>query len=131
MPEIVWFESRTRNQVYGELAELVEGTFLLRRQADKNLLHWFESNTLRQVLCEWMMMKYVIPFLAVFFVDIFYTRYLKAITESAALPASFWGAVVWLIGSLAVIEYTADHWLLIPACIGAFCGTWVGIKLRK
>ncbi len=33
----------------GVLAELVEGTFLLRRQAGKNLLHWFESNTLRQM----------------------------------------------------------------------------------
>jgi hypothetical protein len=30
------------------LAELVEGTFLLRKQVDKNLLRWFESNTLRQ-----------------------------------------------------------------------------------
>ena len=36
--------------IHGALAELVEGTFLLRRQAGKNLLHWFESNTLRQVL---------------------------------------------------------------------------------
>jgi hypothetical protein len=76
-------------------------------------------------------MKYAITFFAVFFVDIFYTRYLKAINENAALPASFWGAVVWLIGSLAVIEYTANHWLLIPACAGAFAGTYVGIKFKR
>ena len=66
-----------------------------------------------------------------FVVDIFYTYYLKAISENAALTASLWGAIVWLIGSLAVIEYTADHMLLIPACIGAFCGTYVGMKLRN
>lgn len=77
------------------------------------------------------MWSYVFTFLAVFFVDIFYTYYLKAVTESQATTASIWGAVVWLIGSIAVIEYTADHWLLIPACIGAFCGTWVGIKFRR
>ena len=78
-----------------------------------------------------MSMSYILTFLAVFFVDIFYTYYLKAVTESRALTASIWGAVVWLIGSLAVIEYTANHWLLIPACIGAFCGTYVGIYFRR
>ena len=77
------------------------------------------------------MLSYIITFVAVFVVDIFYTYYLKAINENAALKAGFWGAVVWLIGSFAVIEYTANHWLLIPACIGAFLGTYLGIKLRK
>jgi uncharacterized membrane protein YfcA len=77
------------------------------------------------------MWSYVFTFFAVFFVDIFYTYYLKTVIENKALKASFWGAVVWLIGSVAVIEYTANHWLLIPACIGAFCGTYVGIKIRN
>jgi len=76
-------------------------------------------------------MSYIITFLAVFVVDIFYTYYLKSVSENAALKAGFWGAVVWLIGSFAVIEYTADHMLLIPACLGAFCGTYVGMKFRK
>jgi len=39
--------------------------------------------------------------------------------------------VVFLIASVAVINYTTDHWLLIPACLGAFCGTYVGIQFRK
>jgi hypothetical protein len=77
------------------------------------------------------MLPYILTFTMVFFVDIFYTYYLKSINENAALKASFWGAVVWLIGSFAVIEYTADHMLLIPACLGAFCGTYVGMKFRK
>ena len=77
------------------------------------------------------MISYITTFIAVFFVDIFYTYYLKSINENAALTASLWGAVVWLIGSFAVIEYTADHMLLIPACIGAFFGTYVGIKIRN
>ena len=77
------------------------------------------------------MLSYIITFTLVFFVDIIYTYYLKAVNESNALKSSFWGAVVWIIGSLAVIEYTTNHWLLIPACLGAFCGTYVGIKIRK
>jgi uncharacterized membrane protein YfcA len=76
-------------------------------------------------------MSFIVTFIAVFVVDIFYTYYLKSINENKALTAGFWGAVVWLIGSIAVIEYTTNHWLLIPACIGAFCGTFVGIKLRN
>jgi O-antigen/teichoic acid export membrane protein len=77
------------------------------------------------------MLSYLTTFIAVFVVDIFYTYYLKSINENKAITAGFWGAVVWLIGSIAVIEYTADHMLLIPACIGAFFGTWVGIKIRN
>ena len=77
------------------------------------------------------MLPYIITFTLVFVVDIIYTYYLKAVNESKSVVAGFWGAVCWLIGSLAVIEYTADHWLLIPACLGAFFGTYVGIKIRK
>jgi O-antigen/teichoic acid export membrane protein len=77
------------------------------------------------------MLSYLTTFIAVFVVDIFYTYYLKSVTENKATKAGLWGAVVWLIGSIAVIEYTADHMLLIPACIGAFCGTYVGIKIRN
>ena len=77
------------------------------------------------------MFSYIFTFVAVFFVDIFYTYYLKTVIENKALKASLWGAVVWLIGSLAVIEYTANHWLLIPACLGAFCGNYLGLKSRN
>jgi hypothetical protein len=76
-------------------------------------------------------LSFIITFVAVFVVDIFYTYYLKSVNENKALKAGFWGAVVWFIGSIAVIEYTANHWLLIPACIGAFFGTYVGIKIRN
>ena len=38
-----------RTKIHGELAELVEGTFLLRRHTGKNLYQGFESLTLRQL----------------------------------------------------------------------------------
>ena len=77
------------------------------------------------------MWSYVFTFFAVTFVDIFYTYYIKSVNENRAVVAGFWGAVVWLIGSIAVIEYTANHWLLIPAVVGAFFGTFIGIKIRN
>ena len=77
------------------------------------------------------MIDYVVTFFAVFFTDIFYTYYLKAVQEEQTIKASFWAAIVFVIACVAVINYTTNYWLLIPAGVGAFCGTYVGMILRK
>ena len=77
------------------------------------------------------MIDYVVTFFAVFFTDIFYTYYLKAVQEEQTIKASFWAVIVFVIACVAVINYTTNYWLLIPAGIGAFCGTYVGMILRK
>ena len=77
------------------------------------------------------MLEYFITFFAVFFTDIFYTYYLKAVQEEQVMRASLWAVVVFIIACVAVINYTTNYWLLIPAGIGAFCGTYVGMILRK
>lgn len=77
------------------------------------------------------MTEWFATFFALFFTDIFYTYYLKAINNNKPLLSSVLAVVVFLIASVAVINYTSDHWLLIPACLGAFCGTYVGIRFRK
>jgi len=76
------------------------------------------------------MIEYFITFFAIFVLDIFYTYYLRAITDGKAIVASSWSIVVTVLGALVVINYTSNHMLLIPAALGAFCGTWVGMKLR-
>ena len=77
------------------------------------------------------MIDYLLAFFAMFFTDIFYTYYLKAVHEEHTAKASAWATIVYVIAAIAVIEYNSNHWLLIPAAVGAFCGTWVGMKLRK
>ena len=77
------------------------------------------------------MIDYFLAFFAIFFTDIFYTYYLRAVHEEQTVKASCWATIVYVIAAVAIIEYNANHWLLIPAGIGAFCGTWVGMKLRK
>ena len=69
--------------------------------------------------------------LRVFFTDIFYTYYLKAVQEERVIGASFWAVIVFIVACIAVINYTTNYWLLIPAGVGAFCGTYVGMILRK
>ena len=75
-------------------------------------------------------MDYIFTFFAVFFLDVVYTYYLRCVAENKVMLASFWSVACYLGGSIAVINYTSDHWMLIPAVMGAFAGTWTGMKLK-
>ena len=77
------------------------------------------------------MIDYVLAFLAMFLTDIFYTYYLTAVFEERALRASSWATIIYIVAAFAIIEYNTNHLLLIPAALGAFCGTLVGMKIRK
>lgn len=77
------------------------------------------------------MTEWIIVFFAIFCLDVVYTYYLRCVATNNVLGASFWSIACYLLGSVAVINYTTNHWLMIPACLGAFFGTYVGMKLRK
>jgi uncharacterized membrane protein YfcA len=77
------------------------------------------------------MIEYINTFLSLFCIDIFYTYYLKAVANDKALIAAFGSVIVTILGAYVVINYTTDHMLLIPAALGAFFGTFAGMKLRK
>jgi uncharacterized membrane protein YfcA len=77
------------------------------------------------------MIEWVATFFALFFTDVFYTYYLQAVQNNEAMKASLWGVVVFFVAAIAVVNYTTNHWLLVPACLGAFLGTYVGIRIRK
>ena len=76
------------------------------------------------------MIDYVVTFLAVFFTDIIYTYYLKSVQHNSVWKASFWATACTATASIAVINYTENHWLLIPSLLGAFAGTWFGMKYK-
>jgi hypothetical protein len=75
-------------------------------------------------------MEYVITFFAVFFTDIIYTYYLKSVQNNNVWKASFWATAVTATTSIAVINYTENHWTLIPSLLGAFTGTLFGMKYK-
>jgi len=77
------------------------------------------------------MIEYVVTFFALFFTDVFYTYYLRSVNNNEVLKSSLWAVVVFVVAAVAVVNYTTDHMLLIPACLGAFCGTFVGMKIRN
>jgi len=74
------------------------------------------------------MIEYIIVFLSMFVVDVFYAIYLKSIENNKPIFASFMATIVFFVASIATIGYIDNHLLLIPACLGAFAGTWVGVK---
>lgn len=78
-----------------------------------------------------MIWEYLTTFCAMFFTDAFYTYYLQAVQQDHPIKASIWAVVVFFMACIAVINYTTNHWLLVPACLGAFFGTLVGMKIRK
>jgi hypothetical protein len=77
------------------------------------------------------MWDFVVTFFAIFFLDVVYTYYLRCVASNNVLGASFWSVACYILGSVAVINYTTNHWLMLPAIAGAFCGTFVGMKLKK
>ena len=74
-----------------------------------------------------MILESVIIFLSMFIVDVLYAIYLKSIENNKPLFASFMAMTVFFVASIATIGYVDNHWLLIPACVGAFTGTYVGV----
>jgi uncharacterized membrane protein YfcA len=77
------------------------------------------------------MWLYISTFLAVSLTDILYVYFLKSVQNNQPLSASLWSVVVTFTASIAVINYTEDHLALIPALLGAFFGTYLGMKWRK
>jgi uncharacterized membrane protein YfcA len=77
------------------------------------------------------MIDYITTFFAIFLLDIVYTYYLRCVANDCVLGASFWSVACYILGSVAVINYTTNHWLMIPAMAGAFFGTYVGMKIKR
>jgi uncharacterized membrane protein YfcA len=76
-------------------------------------------------------MTYLITFIAVFLTDVLYIYFIKSIQDNNAVQAAFWSVVVTATASITVINYTENHWTLIPALAGAFFGTLVGMRVRR
>ena len=77
------------------------------------------------------MLEYAVTFIAVFATDLIYVYFVKSIQADRPLMAAWWSMVVTFTASVAVINYTTDHWALIPALAGADCGTLFGMWIKQ
>lgn len=76
------------------------------------------------------MWLYLETFLLVFATDILYIYYVKAVTEHRIWWATFWSMLVTLTASIAVINYTENHYTLITSLLVAFAGMYIGMKYK-
>jgi hypothetical protein len=74
--------------------------------------------------------EFLAAFFAMFFTDVFNAYYIQAIQQSKALKASAWAAILYLLYASALIGSAYNPYLLIPAVLGAYTGTYVGVRYR-
>jgi hypothetical protein len=68
-------------------------------------------------------------FVAVAALDFVWAYYTRYVNDGRAVCAGFAAILIMLLGGTAVIGYTADPWMLIPAGVGAFVGTFTAVKM--
>ena len=67
-------------------------------------------------------------FVALFVLDVFWTRYTAAVTVAHPTRASTYSALIVLANGVAVMIYASEPLMILPAALGAFAGTWVAVK---
>lgn len=72
--------------------------------------------------------EFLAAFFAMFFTDMCYTYYFKAVQHEKAVLAGSWAAILYILTSIVVIGYINNPWLLVPSVLGAFFGTYFGVK---
>ena len=72
--------------------------------------------------------KYVIIFFALFFTDIIWALYIRWSARGLALPAGIASIFIYAIGAFTFAEFIKDVWVLVPASIGCFFGTYLTVR---
>ena len=76
----------------------------------------------------------MIEWLQVFFglviIDILYAIYTKQVQKDNPLWSSSLATIIFVVNAIVVISFVDNHWLLIPAGLGAFVGTYIGVKIN-
>jgi len=74
------------------------------------------------------MIKYTIIFIALLITDIVWALYIRWSASGKAFKAALLSILIYVIGAFTFAEFIKDSWVLIPASLGCFVGTYVTIK---
>lgn len=73
-------------------------------------------------------MTSTLVFFAMVVTDIVWAGWSSALAAKQELRASLYAAAITVCGGFTIVQYTDDHWLLVPATLGAFAGTWLKVR---
>ena len=76
------------------------------------------------------MILWIQVFLALVVIDILYAVYTKQVMKDKPAYSSLLAAGIYVINAIITINFVIDPWLLIPAGLGAFVGTYIGVKIN-
>lgn len=76
------------------------------------------------------MILWIEIFLALVIIDILYAVYTKQVMKDRPAYSSLLAAGIYVINAIITINFVIDPWLLIPAGLGAFVGTYIGVKIN-
>lgn len=76
-------------------------------------------------------MMFLLVFVAMTALDFVYAEYTKAAADRRIWSASIYAAVLIALTSFVTSSYVNDAWLVAPAVLGAFFGTWLSIRFGK
>lgn len=69
--------------------------------------------------------------LSVFLVDVCWAKYFLYVAKHRPLPSAIWGSMIIVFAAFTTINYINDRFMLIPAFIGGFLGTYITILKEK
>jgi hypothetical protein len=73
-------------------------------------------------------MTWCFVFCAMALADWFCAEWGRACIAKKPGLAAFHGGAIVVCGAFSIVEYTSNHWLVIPATLGAAAGTWISVR---
>jgi hypothetical protein len=70
-------------------------------------------------------------FTAMLFVDVCWAKYFLSVSKHKPLPSAMWGSLIVLFGAISTINYVQDKWMLVPAVLGAFVGSYFTVRREQ
>lgn len=74
------------------------------------------------------MIKYIVIFFALVLTDIVWALYIRWAAQGKALRAALSSILIYVISAFTFGEFIKDVWIIIPAGLGCFVGTYATIK---
>lgn len=64
-------------------------------------------------------------------IDVLYALYIICVGKRQALTAAFLTAAIYSLLAYGVVSYSKNILYLVPLASGAFCGTFLTVRLKK
>ena len=63
--------------------------------------------------------------------DAVWAKYITTAADGKAFAAATWGSLIVACGSFVTVQYVANKWMILPAIVGGFIGTYLMMKYGR